>query len=141
MTAKTPPEAYPPLGCDDSTLTLPPGRRAGSHGPVTSGWLLGVSVGQLGAVIVVLWLGLGAFPEMTAPAVALMALAMASAHWLVTVLVLAVGRARFRCHERRYLAWLDRLPADERERHARRAQHRLLAHEAEPHPSAVPADW
>jgi hypothetical protein len=137
----TPVEVYPPLPCDDSTLILFPGRRAAQHGPVTSGWMLGTSVCQLGAIIVVLWFGLGAFPEPTAPVIALLALLMAGGHWLVTVVVLAVGRARFRRHERRYLAWLDGLGVDERAQHAQRAQRRLLAHEAEPKPSTVPVDW
>jgi hypothetical protein len=135
------PETYPPLACDDTTLALVPGRRAGLHGPVTSGWVLGASVGQLGTIILGLWWGLSTVPRLTAAAAVLLALTIAVAHWLVSVVVLAAGRARFRRHEQRYLTWLDTLPPEERAQHARRTQHRLLAHEAEPEPSSVPVDW
>jgi hypothetical protein len=141
MTANAQPEVYPPLRCDDSTLTLLPGLRAGLHGPVTAGWMLGTSVCQLGTLIIVLWFGLHTIPDLTALAAALLALAMVGAHWGVSAVILAIGRARFRCHERRYLAWLDGLSAEARAEHTRRAQHRLLAHESEPKASAVPADW
>ncbi|MFF2622809.1 hypothetical protein [Oerskovia jenensis] len=134
-------EVYPPLDADEPPHDPGRRRRAGLHGPVTSGWLLVASVSQLGAFIVVLWSGLRAFPEMTLPAAALLVGAVLLAHWSTSLAVFAVGRARFRCLERRYVTWLDGLSADQRAEHCRRAQHRLEEHRTAPRHWVVPADW
>ncbi|MFF3064091.1 hypothetical protein ACFVQ3_06000 [Oerskovia sp. NPDC057915] len=135
------PETYPPLDAHRSTFVPCRRDRAGLHGPLTSGWLLAASVSQLGAVIVVLWCGLQAHPVLSLPVAALLLGAMLAAHWLASITVLALGRARFRVLERRYLAWLDGLTAEQRALHCRRAQRRLLEHERAPRHWVVPADW
>ncbi|MDF2848189.1 MAG: hypothetical protein K0R97_2171 [Oerskovia sp.] len=134
------PEMYPPLDAHESTL-VPCRHRAGLHGPLTSGWLLAASVGQLGAVIVVLWCGLQAHPVISLPVAALLLAAMLAAHWLASIAMFALGRARFRALERRYVAWLDALTAEQRAQHCHRAQRRLLEHERAPRHWVVPTDW
>lgn len=134
-------EVYPPLDADEPSGAPARRRMAGLRGPVTSGWLLVASVSQLGTFIAVLWYGLLAFPEMTLPEAALLVGALLVAHWLTSLAVFAVGRARFRCLERRYVAWLDGLCTEERAEHCRRAQRRLVEHQKTPRHWVVPADW
>ncbi|RXR23754.1 hypothetical protein EQW78_10790 [Oerskovia turbata] len=134
-------ETYPPLDAHESTLVPSARHRAGLHGPLTGGWLLTASVSQLSAVIAVLWCGLQAHPDMTPPGTVLLLAAMLAAHWLVSITVFALGRARFRVLERRYLAWLDGLTTEQRAQHCRHAQRRLLEHEQTPRHWVVPADW
>lgn len=134
------PEIYPPLDAHETTL-VPCRHQAGLHGPLTSGWVLAASVSQLGAVIVVLWCVLQAHPAVSLPVATLLLAAMLAAHWLASIVVFALGRARFRALERRYLAWLDGLTPEQRAQHRHRAQRRLLEHEKAPRHWVVPADW
>lgn len=134
-------EKYPPLDAEESRSLSCWHRRSGMHGPVTGGWKLLASVAQLTVVIVVLWCGLRTFPAMTVPVGAMLVGAILAACWLTSVLVFAVGRARFRYHERRYVAWLDALSAEQRSAHRLLAQRRLLEHQSAPRHWVVPADW
>ena len=134
-------ERFPPLDAPAATFVPCGHRRGGLHGPVTSGWLLAASVSQLAVAVVVLWCGLRAHPVLTVPAAVSIAAVLLAAPWLVSVVVLALGRARFRRLERRYVAWLDGLTAERRELHCRQVQARLLEHVAAPRHWVVPADW
>lgn len=135
------PELYPPLDAEQATLVPCWHRGAGLHGPVTSGWPLVASVSQLATVIVILWCGLRAYPVMTTPVAVLLVGAALVTPWLTSVVVFAVGRARFRQLERRYVAWLDGLTPEQRAQHGRRAQARLHEHRSAPRHWVVPADW
>jgi len=137
----TPRELFPPLDADPATLVPAWHRRTGLHGPVTSGWPLVASVSQLASVIVLLWSVLHADPVMTPPLAALLVGAALVAPWLTSVVVFAVGRARFRHLERRYVTWLDGLPPEQRADHGRRARARLEEHRTAPRHWVVPADW
>ena len=134
-------ERFPPLDAPTATFVPCGHRRAGLHGPVTSGWLLAASVSQLAVAVAVLWWGLSAHPVLTVPAAVSIAGVLLAAPWLVSVVVLALGRTRFRHLERRYVAWLDGLTAEQRVLHGRQVRARLLEHEAAPRHWVVPADW
>ena len=134
-------ERFPPLDAPTATFVPCGHRRAGLHGPVTSGWLLAASVSQLAVAVAVLWWGLSAHPVLTVPAAVSIAGVLLAAPWLVSVVVLARGRTRFRHLERRYVAWLDGLTAEQRVLHGRQVRARLLEHEAAPRHWVVPADW
>ncbi len=134
-------EGFPPLDATAATFVPCGHRRAGLHGPVTSGWLLAASVSQLTVAVAIVWCGIRAHPLLTVPAALSIAGVLAVALWLVPVVVLALGRARFRHLERRYVAWLDGLTAEQRVLHGRQVRARLLEHEAAPRHWVVPADW
>ena len=134
-------ERFPPLDAPTATFVPCGHRRAGLHGPVTSGWLLAASVSQLAVAVAVLWWGLSAHPVLTVPAAVSIAGVLLAAPWLVSVVVLALGRTRFRHLERRYVAWLDGLTAEQRVLHGRQVRARLLEHAAAPRHWVVPPDW